>query len=147
MGVDTKDGVDPETKAATVTDRKEATRAGDPKVSGVDMVDQVVMDHKEADPREDHHSNKYKSRNIGSMFETFDLTTVCAPFCTCTRLCPSGRKSKGQTIRAQQAAQEDREALGNGRRRSSPAGAGQNHDAPGPDGQEQQQAQENAIVE
>merc|ERR1712071_191381 len=58
-----------------------------------------------------------------------------------------GRKSKGQTIRAQQAAQEDQEALGNGRRRSSPAGAGQNHDAPGPDGQEQQQAQENAIVE
>jgi len=51
--VDTKDGVDPETKADTVTDRKEATRAGDPKVSGVDMVDQVVMDHKEADPRED----------------------------------------------------------------------------------------------
>ena len=41
--MDTKDGVDPETKADTVTDRKEATRAGDPKVSGVDMVDQVVM--------------------------------------------------------------------------------------------------------
>merc|ERR1712071_417492 len=53
----------------------------------------------------------------------------------------------GRRRRAVEPQQEDEEGLGNGRRRSSPVGAGQNHDAPGPDGQEQQQAQENAIVE